>query len=215
MPPEHLLRLNHLVILTSPYSKCTALLNGEMSRYLHQIAALETLKISCEPTSILEHVLRHGPTLRSLELLNYNVLQSRHYAIFSTGQVEVINARCPNLMEFGVEVYSKNDAALIDAIRIDSHVFSNMRNLRGLTLYVYEVDPDWGPLDDLSDNDLANQLGLSVRGWLDAIILAKHGARFEWICLSMMVAHGTHKKVRMRVKWKCEDETGLGGPVVL
>lgn len=209
VPPKHIEKLKRLVLSQDggqQLGKVTTL----MCDLVHKIHALERLSLTCHARQVITSILKHGPTLRSLELYDCPGSKSTYWATLSEADLEAIDASCPNIMELGLEVHFNGDAGPPNAIFFIDSTLSDMRNLRRLKLRSRLVDPKMAAADDT--NSYAH-LDTTLRNWLHIFLLAKKGANFEMIHIDLRIGEAV-SDVFAHVIWVYEAGKGLSKPVI-
>lgn len=210
VPPHHLLQLKTLVL----DDHCPGAIHEAsdlMCDLVTNIKALENLSLKCKPYKAIGPILRHGPTLRSLEIRDYSELGTSPAALSEAG-LKRIQKYCPDLMELGINLVFDQTKKIPKGPKTIGVPLTQMRNLRRLTVFTRERQMN---LPKAGDEDSYYHLNREVREWFNVFLAAKKGARFEKVVVNMrvdgsFVEDGKMVGACVFVIWTYEEGKGVG-----
>jgi len=215
--PEHLVQLRTFMLeprcLDTKERKLASLM---ILNLLLKVHALEKLYLKCHLSVVFGGIIKHGSSLRSLELRDFRGRGSKEFCALSIDCVEAVGRSCPNLMELGMEVHFKANEGRANALHIVDTAITEMRNLRRLTLYTstYQLN-----LPSAQNRDSFYHLDTAVRGWLHWFLGSKKGAEFEIIILKLRVEGGKATgdcivPASVGMAWTYKNGKGIGLPAI-
>lgn len=172
IPPQHLLQVKTLILedLCDTY---TVGVTSKMRDLMSKIHALETLLMKYIVRKTLPSVLKHGATLRSLELRDYNGRNNDDcWSTFAVANIKTILRNFPGLMEFSFDAWLEDDKVSSNLYFLAGDVLPKMRNLRRLTIYTRTTQAKVPTLENKTSYSYTDE---AVRMWLFKFSLVKKG----------------------------------------